>query len=106
MPKPPTLELLLSVDEAVRLEAALAAFDAITAGAGPDPDTLAAAPCLTGWACRLVPAFEPALIGTVADHPRLPGERRIVTSRLIAIDPAAGWARTTSRFYRLGRPAD
>jgi len=106
MPKSPCLELVLSLDEAVHLEAALAAYDAITAGAGPDPATLALAPCLTGWRRCRVPAVEPALVGMVEGHPLLRGARRIVTSRLIALDPIAGWARTTSRYYRLHRPGD
>ena len=98
------LELHLSIDDAVRWEAALAALDQLTAGAAPDRHELAAAPRLDGWRRTLVPAVEPALCGHVADHPHLRGRRRVVTSRLLAIDVDAGWARTLSRFYRLGRP--
>lgn len=45
------------------------------------------------------------LWGEVTDHPVL-GNASIHTSQLIAIDPAAGWARTASRWYRLGRSID
>lgn len=99
------LELHLSIDDAVRWEAALAALDQLTAGAMPDRHELAAAPRLDGWRRTLVPAIEPALVGRVADHPRLRGPRQVVTSRLLAIDADGGWARTLSRYYRLGRPS-
>lgn len=103
-PEFPSLELYMSVEEAVTLEAALAAFDAITTGVAPTARDLAAAPFLTGWRHCLVPSVERVLIGTAEEHPRLPGRRNIVTSRLLALDGEAGWARTVSRFYRLGRP--
>lgn len=98
------LELHLTIDEAVRWEAALAALDQLTAGEAPDRHELAAAPLLDGWRRTLVPTVEPALCGLVADHPRLRGRRQVVTSRLLAIDVDLGFARTLSRYYRLGRP--
>lgn len=101
----PSLELHLSVDDAVRLESALTAFDRLTAGESPDERELAAAPLLTDWRRTLVPAVEPALVGRVGDHPVLHGARRVVTSRLLLLDADAGWARTLSRLYRLGPPA-
>ncbi|WP_428990946.1 DUF6634 family protein [Methylocapsa aurea] len=52
---------------------------------------------------KLARRITPALAGAVAGHPAL-GDRSIVTSDLCALDAAAGWARTSSRFYRLGRP--
>lgn len=99
------LELHMSVDEAVRLESALAAFDRLIAGAPPTRDEVAAAPLLTGWRRMLVPTSEPALVGRVEDHPLLHGSRRIVTSRLLALDAAAGWGRCLNRLYRLESPA-
>ncbi len=102
MMRPSRLELHLQIDDAVRWEAALAAFDRLTAGNGPDTAELAAAPILSGWRRSLVPCLEPVLIGQVAEHPRLPGQRRVATSRLLALDPDRGWARTVSRWYRLG----
>ena len=57
------------------------------------------APTLNGWA----PVMRPigGLSGFVEGHPVL-GTRHIVTSQLFAIDEQRGWARTFSRFYRLG----
>jgi uncharacterized protein DUF6634 len=103
---PQHLELHLQIDEAVRMEAALAAFDRLTAGGAPDQHDLALAPLLSGWRRSLVPVVEPVLIGTVEGHPHLSGRRRVATSRLLALDPAAGWARTMSRWFRLGSPAE
>lgn len=100
------LEIHLQIDEAVRMEAALAAFDRLTAGNAPDHHDLVLAPILSGWRRSLVPSVEPVLIGTVEGHPHLSGRRRVATSRLLALDPAAGWARTLSRWYRLGSAAD
>ncbi|UZE46943.1 hypothetical protein ONR75_18185 [Rhodopseudomonas sp. P2A-2r] len=45
------------------------------------------------------------LVGEVTQHPSL-GSRRIITSQVWFADPDGCWARTVSRFYRLGRPAD
>ena len=100
------LQLLLAVDDAVRLEAGLAAFDRLTAGTAPDLYELADAPVLSDWRRSLIPIVEPILMGTVEGHPRLSGRRRVATSRLIALDPTAGWARTMSRWYRLAAPAE
>ena len=44
------------------------------------------------------------LVGQVTQHPLL-GSRRIVTSQVWIADPEGHWARTLSRFYRLGQPA-
>jgi hypothetical protein len=45
------------------------------------------------------------LAGVVSRHPHRPDGRLTMTSELFVIDAAAGWARTWSRFYALGRPA-
>lgn len=42
------------------------------------------------------------LAGEVSGHPQLHGS--ITTSALIVLDPGLTWARTMSRFYRLGSP--
>lgn len=47
----------------------------------------------------------PVLVGQAYKHPRL-GSTGIQTTELWAIAPTLGWARTWSRFYRLGFPAD
>jgi len=69
---------------------------------GPDEAELAAAPYLDFWAEIWRPA--PVLTGIVRGHPSIANDRPIVTSDVIAMDAAAGWARTLSRLYRLGSP--
>ncbi len=69
---------------------------------GPDEAELAAAPYLDFWAEIWRPA--PVLTGIVRGHPSIANDRPIVTSDLITMDAAAGWARTLSRLYRLGSP--
>jgi len=49
--------------------------------------------------------YRPALVGQAYNHPRL-GHTTVQTTELWAIAPTLGWARTWSRFYRLGFPAD
>ncbi|GEP12458.1 DUF6634 family protein [Methylobacterium gnaphalii] len=99
------LELILTTDEAARLDSALKAYDHLSGGDPPDPRALAAAPLLRDWQCALVPTMVPVLAGEVRNHPALPGTRRVATSRLLLLDAGAGWARTLSRLYRLGPAA-
>lgn len=62
------------------------------------------APLLDRWAEGIRPA--PCLVGLSTGHPKLPGEeRRIVTSDLLLMSEDREWARTRSRWYRLGRRA-
>ena len=62
------------------------------------------APLLDGWAIAQVAV--PCLVGLSQGHPRLPGDRRpIGTSQLWLMSDDMCWARTHSRWYRLGRPA-
>jgi len=61
---------------------------------------LGAAPILEGWALGGLVA--PCLLGAVIGHPLLGSRPHIHTSQLIAMDADLGWARTWSRFYRLG----
>ncbi len=75
---------------------------ALEAGeAGPSPDDLAAVPLLNDWQTILMRG-SCCLAGEVSGHPRLQGS--ITTSALIVLDPDLTWARTMSRFYRLGSP--
>lgn len=67
----------------------------------PSIRDIASAPALEGWHHCL--RTEPALRGTVTGHPVL-GHRPIVTSGFYLLDPIAGYARTLSRWYRLGEP--
>jgi hypothetical protein len=63
-------------------------------------------PLLENW--RLIedsPVFYPTLYGSVSGHPRL-GDRPFVrTSPVIWLSIKLGYARTYSRYYRLGAPA-
>lgn len=74
--------------------------------AGVPPERLAAdQSILERWVLAHRPA--PCLAGLSSGHPLLPGEARpIVTSDLCLIAEDQTWARTLSRWYRLGRPAD
>jgi hypothetical protein len=45
-----------------------------------------------------------ALTGLVAGHPSIVNGRRALTSQVYAFDAERGFARTASRFFRLGRP--
>jgi hypothetical protein len=63
---------------------------------------LRAAPIIDKWSYGLVPAR--CIAGSVRGHPILGNLARVHTSELIFIDPESGWARTWSRYYRLGEP--
>ena len=77
-------------------------LDRIAAAAAPTAAELAQVPLLVDW--RIVLDLRGlALTGFAAGHPRL-GARRVVTSQLWVLDPELCWARTLSRFYRLGVP--
>lgn len=61
------------------------------------------APILEQWALTCRPA--PCLTGLSTGHPRLVGaDRSIITSDLQLLSSDQTWARTTSRWYRLGAP--
>jgi len=72
------------------------------AEAGPSEADLEQAPVLSDWKAAISPRGHVMLWGEVTDHPLL-GTASITTSQLIATDPEAGWARTASHWYRLGR---
>lgn len=73
-------------------------------GEHPDPKELADAPLISNWDFDRRDVT--CLVGTFLDHPRL---GRIVpngmTSELWYINPEREYARTFSRFYRLGKQA-
>ena len=71
-------------------------------GEMPRSMDLRAAPVIDKWSYGLVPAR--CLAGSVRGHPILGNLARVHTSELILIDPENGWARTWSRYYRLGAP--
>jgi hypothetical protein len=77
-------------------------LDRIAVAAAPTAAELSQAPLLVDW--RVALGFNGlALTGFAAGHPRL-GTRRVVTSQVWVLDPQLRWARTLSRFYRLGVP--
>jgi hypothetical protein len=61
------------------------------------------APLLEDWVPAVTQGVQ--LIGHVTGHPLL-GDRAIATSPVWFADPDHLWARTLSRFYRLGPPLD
>jgi hypothetical protein len=61
------------------------------------------APLLDRWAFAARPAA--CLVGVSSGHPILEGTGRLITtSDLILISQDGAWARTLSRWYRLGDP--
>jgi hypothetical protein len=96
--KLPHLDLYLG-----RLRSLTDDLDRLRSGHGPTADELAAAPLLDLW--QPAAKADPCLVGASSGHPLLPGDGRLIhTSALWAFDREAGWARTLSRWYRLGTP--
>jgi hypothetical protein len=69
-------------------------------GTAPSEQQLRACPLLDQWSFGFLPAA--CLVGAVYNHPMLGNRPTLHTSELVLIDPANRWARTWSRFYRLG----
>lgn len=91
--------------EISKLERLVTDLKAIRDGEAPTARELAAAPILDRYHHTL--GTVPMLVGQATGHPRLPGMGRpIHTSQLWVYGNDVGWARTYSRWYRLGRPAD
>jgi hypothetical protein len=93
----------ITPDLTARLRSLADDLDRIAAGEAPTATDLAQAPLLVDWRFMLTWAGV-SLVGFAAGHP-LRGSRHIATSPLWALDPDLRWARTLSRFYRLGVPA-
>lgn len=74
-------------------------LDRISRGEHPGDDDLREAPLLMGWEVFVAPV--PHLVGIVLGHPSIEDGHTCRTSELFTFDPAAGYARTLSRFYRL-----
>jgi hypothetical protein len=75
----------------------------ILSGDGPAADDLAGAPLLDHWAPGV--RLDPCLFGSISRHPVIGNARHGRTTGVFAIDADAGWARSWSRFYVLGRRA-
>ncbi len=88
-----------------KLSCLVADMPAISNGVHPEELIGAQTPLLDQWALARRPA--PCLVGASTGHPKLVGcNRQIVTSDLWLRSGDLTWARTLSRWYRLGRPAD
>lgn len=71
---------------------------------GPTAQDLETAPLLELWQAAVTQSTGiPLLLGCVAGHPLL-RDGWIHTSPLMALGTDLGWARTRSRWYRLGSP--
>ncbi|WP_199084547.1 DUF6634 family protein [Bosea sp. ASV33] len=75
-------------------------LDRIRMGKHPGVRELGGAPTITDWS----PAErrEVALVGRVHGHPTIEDGRQAGTSILFFLAPELGYARTLSRFYKLG----
>lgn len=82
------------------------------AGRTPTPAELADAPLLDKWVLMRDWVDVTVLCGWVTAHPLLSRNdqdakgKSIATSPVVAIDVDAGYARTVSRWYRLGTPLE
>lgn len=89
---------------AERLSALAADLRAISGGQRPEELLKGSAPTIEQWSPAVLPSV--CLEGLVSGHPVLVGhDRAIRTSELWHFDEEAGWARTYSRWYRLGQRA-
>ena len=75
--------------------------------AGPSSADLAHAPVLNSWIVVQSDPIFCSFIGLVSDHPIIAKEcAPVTTSPIMAINLEKNWARTMSRWYVLGEPAD
>lgn len=79
-------------------------IERLAAAGGPTAADLTRAPVIDLY--RPAQRTATALIGVVAGHPSVRNRHVTLTTEVFAIDSDAGWARTWSRFYALGRPID
>lgn len=88
--------------EASRLRRLADDLDTLATGKRPAARALSSAPIIEDW--KLAPRPVSCLTGIVFGHPRIDDGRPALTTELWVVDEAFGYARTLSRFYRLGRP--
>jgi hypothetical protein len=89
------------IQTAARLQRLAADMIAIAEGSAPTDADLANAPILDRYV--VCETTVQCLMGFQSGHPVLTG-KLIETSELHLMSVRDGWARTTSRYYRLGRP--
>jgi hypothetical protein len=85
-----------------KLDGLVADMTALRGGSLPEELAGVEPPILDRWA----PAFgnNVFLVGLSTGHPKLVGENRLIsTSELMLVSEDQTWARTLSRWYRLGR---
>lgn len=90
--------------DAVKYRALADDLDELARGIHPNAERLSEAPILFEWKLRINPI--PHLLGIVMGHPKIPDGSSCRTSELITIDVGQRYARTFSRFYRLGDRAE
>ena len=71
--------------------------------AQPGAEELRDAPLLDEWSAGVGGDGCARLFGRVTGHPLLREGARIYTSPYLQVDQSSGWARTWSRFYKLGQ---
>ena len=77
----------------------------VTEARPPTSEELRRAPFLWEWGL-VFGGYGLRLTGMVRGHPDNPESSNIITSQFMEIDPDLAWARTESRYYRLGKPQD
>jgi hypothetical protein len=90
--------------EIIRLRGLLRDLEDIRRGKHPDKAALASCPKIHDWQGITRP--DPCLTGIMFNHPRIGDGRQGLTTGLWVLAPTLGYARTLSRFYALGQPAD
>jgi len=86
-----------------RLDKLVTDLQRIAEGKMPSAQLLERSPYLHNW--QVASYSVPRLVGECDNHPTLAAQV-IRTSDIWIFAPELGWARTLSRFYRLGKPAD
>lgn len=80
-------------------------MDGVRIGSFSHEADRAGAPILDRW--TLAQRSVPCLVGISSGHPTLPGNRKVIaTSDVWLLSEDRTCARTLSRWYQLGRPAD
>lgn len=91
--------------ETAGLRALVTDMERILAGTLPETIVTEAPPILDRWV--LGSRVVPCLVGLSTGHPELAGRNRaITTSDVWLLSDDMAWARTASRWYRLGRPRE
>lgn len=68
---------------------------------GPTDEELSNAPYVNHYCLETIGKSVQQIYGQLQGHPTI-DDRYVTTTPLFAFDPDAGWARTRSRWYRLG----